>query len=597
MQRIALVGAITLSILLCKFAYHDYFSAVPATTSAPEFEAIPAYEKISASGQIIRASGSIPSTETTAEEIEVEYKSSGPYLWKALTEYEWVFWCALVFMVPILMRLLILSVRYRRMQRVLSCKGSARGQCEDLLLELGAIGDFIQGLSERCATMENCVGKVTGVEHERNFQFQKKMDSLKWMSNKKPETHTQFQSESESVKTNLNSAPKEANLTEIIKEAVEHPDETRRDLHSIITMLEERCGALENDLYEIHKGKHKIDYPFQNEVESLNVQHGPRPEFRSENVSMKTNIYSVHKAHDAVQKETASTEIIEEEDGYPGDSLKDIESMKAVLLKLIQELRAEGNTYIDSIEIVVGEDEKLPDLPQNEVNSTNTMKRSVEEERPSQLSNKIESTKKMIEMQHKPQAQFSDENNLMNTVREFGNERRSQIQNVVKSVHLTDRTKEQLSDSQNVVSRFANEMGSVSIMKDKLHTVLEDPTASDQTPTEPYLKTGRCKKFSINSYSSGGEKEREEVTKTREGWEPSRIPSEVTGEIVSHRNTIPKRGEIQVKKIHNEMPDYTKAQPKVSPWRQGDEHVKAREVMKLRCDRLAGRVIESGSPT
>jgi hypothetical protein len=112
-------------------------------------------------------------------------------------------------------------------------------------------------------------------------------------------------------------------------------------------------------------------------------------QFQIENDSVKTNMNALRKIHSADQKKTGSIKIIEE---------------------------------------------KLPTAYQREVNSMNTMKMKIEEERLPQFS---------VEVEHEPHYRFQTEVESIDTLRKLEDERLDQVQKKVNSVEIIDKEKQQ----------------------------------------------------------------------------------------------------------------------------------------------------------
>jgi hypothetical protein len=131
----------------------------------------------------------------------------------------------------------------------------------------------------------------------------------------------------------------------------------------------------------------------------MTAEHERYFQFQSENDSAETNFNATDKIQSAAQKETGSIKTIEEDDC------------------------------------------------QKELDSMNTMKEKIEEERFPQFSIKMDSVKEMIELEHESHSQFPNEVDLMDTMRKTEDERRDQVQKEVNSVEIIDEGEEQPADS------------------------------------------------------------------------------------------------------------------------------------------------------
>lgn len=641
MKRVTLSSFITLCIVSWRFAKRDYSSAVPASESSREFSAIPPHAQISAPKQIFRAFEPILSSEkipveSAVTKIETEYAPSWADQWMTLLEHEHILRYIFSFLVPIIISFLIFFIMYRHVERVRSCKVNDEKEDKNELIDLRTIAAFIQEFEERFGPLDNYTDSqkiMMTTEQERYFQFQSendsvetnfnpahkiqsaaqketdsiktieedgyqkeldpmdtmkmkneeelfpqlsiKTDSVKEMTEVEHEPHSQFENEVDSMDTmtqmeeeRRDEVQKEVNLAEVIDEEEEQPADCRYDVDSM-TMFQHKFPAqLQNGLYPLDVIEEE-DEDFadsQNEVES-----------------MKTMMMNGEDEHDAeTQRDTDLMNAFEDEDAQSANSENEVDFIKTVMMQMMDKLhvqfpiemnsleeitkgvhkpRPEVQKHVVSMETVDGEEDH-PFCSQNEMDSKKNTAVKVEDERYSEVQNQMD-LKEMSSGEGKDRV---DSQNSMDSV---------------DNIFLNVRD-EQLPDS-------LNEASSMNIMNERLSLKHKKHTALDEVHIQSLVRMERRKIFSVESSWAAGEKKEAEMKKARLGLPPHRTHEAVKAKVASQSNKISSRGERQVKKIRDKMPDYSKVQAKVRTWRTVSEHTETIGRMKDLYEHLSGR--------
>jgi hypothetical protein len=557
--------------------------ADPATESIKTFESIQAHEEISEYREFMAALPPILSpkevqSENTAKKAEVDYMDVVVYAWMFSPENGYSFWYILAFMILIVIIFLLCFIRNRPAGPVPSWRTDETKRSENLLQQLRGVESFMQTLEKRCAGLENYMQNLE-VEQEVDQQLQEALESFTSISKSEHENGTEIPSENNSMKTKLNEVTiknsvvqKDSESSETNENDQEPFEDSLKEIASIITKLEERCAALEDFKRESLEAENESGNHLQNDVESLrrkwNFVHEPGIQFQSRNDSKKTNENVAPKTYSLIQNEAGSTENFEEDEERRGDSHNNLNSLKAMLLKVVKEIRAEGQIEIDSIEIIEEKREHAP-YSEQDVGTINTWKMNVGEEYLSQYPKKTKSMREMIEVEHEPQVEFQSKVKQINKMRKFENGNRAEFLNVVDFLHRHEGEYKSRVDSQNVPDGYIHKEDSVNKMCERLSAMLENYRTNTQIPMEATLTDKKHKDIYINSSAYPVETSMNwEFGKSRGDLAPLRMYNAINAKFHSERNKNLRNIETQKKRIHYPKPDYSKIKARVDSWRR-----------------------------
>jgi hypothetical protein len=285
---------------------------------------------------------------------------------------------------------------------------------------------------------------------------------------------------------------------------------------------------------KIRKMGLESDAQFQNEVDSTKT------------VNMEDDCDS------QVHKEVHSVEITEEEGEHPGESHNGEDSIKGILLKLIQKFRSECQIEIDSIEIIEEEDH-----PVGAQNETDSMKLKEEDEPHARFENKMDSTETVTKTVDKVSANFQKDLDPVEASEDDVGRPAYTMNNVDSVKTMAVKFEEEH------IPKTVSHKDVLNIMNERLSSILNKKTARDQERTESPVK-----KTSFKTSIGASEKERKaEMKKVQRLFAPG--PSDkATKSKVDYQDTILRHEGIKLKKTYYRKPDYSKIQPKVDTWRK-----------------------------